>query len=313
MFRPPKPQTPSATKYSKMQRPSVNTLVGLISLILSITALNLPLSSSAATENAQKNTSFPGGVYQWTPPADAEHIKFRNKPVMQIGNTVLVGLPVSQPLGKLSVSYSVNNQQQIHSFEVVEKQYTEQHITLKNKEMVNPKPKQLERIRRESKVQKALYQQVLPAQDLRRGFVLPLQGITTSLFGHRRFFNGEPRNPHSGLDIAADTGTPIIAPADAKVVLVDDLYFNGKTVFLDHGQGLITMYCHMSEHKVAAADTVKQGETIGLVGATGRVTGPHLHWSVSLNGVRVDPLEFQQALASALSSENQLYGNKRGG
>ena len=170
--------------------------------------------------------------------------------------------------------------------------------------MVNPKPKQLERIRRESKVQKALYQQISPAQDLRQGFGLPLQGITTSLFGHRRFFNGEPRNPHSGLDIAADTGTPIIAPADAKVVLVDDLYFNGKTVFLDHGQGLITMYCHMSEHKVEMMDAVKQGDTIGLVGATGRVTGPHLHWSVSLNGVRVDPLEFQQALANALALDN---------
>ena len=288
---------------SKKQKARTNSLAGLMSLVLSIAALNISLISSAKTLDAQKKTSFPGGVYQWTPPEDAEQIKFRSKPVMQIGNTVLVGLPVSQPLGEVSMSYTISNEHQTHTFEIVDKQYTEQHITLKNREMVNPKLEQLERIKRESEVQKALYQQVSPPQDLRRGFVLPIQGITTSLFGHRRFFNGEPRNPHSGLDIAADTGTPIIAPADAKVVLVDDLYFNGKTVFLDHGQGLITMYCHISKHSVAEADTVRQGETIGLVGATGRVTGPHLHWSVSLNGVRVDPLEFQQALASALESK----------
>jgi len=304
MFRPLVRQMLPTAKTSTIRNTGTHAFTGLLGLILCIAALSAPSTGSAATADTAKNTSFPGGVYQWTPPENAEQIRFRNKPVMQIGNTVLLGLPVSQPLGEVSVSYKVNNQQQTHSFEVVDKQYTEQHITLKNREMVNPKPKQLERIRRESKVQKALYQQISPAQDLRQGFVLPLQGITTSLFGHRRFFNGEPRNPHSGLDIAADTGTPIIAPADAKVVLVDDLYFNGKTVFLDHGQGLITMYCHMSEHTVGVADTVKQGDTIGLVGATGRVTGPHLHWSVSLNGVRVDPLEFQQALAGALSLDN---------
>ena len=303
MFKPSVGPMQPANVASKKQKARTNYLARLMSLVLSIAALNISLIGSAQTLDAQKKTSFPGGVYQWTPPEDAEQIKFRNKPVMQIGNTVLVGLPVSQPLGELSLSYTVSNEQQTHIFEVVVKKYTEQHITLKNKEMVNPKPKQLERISRESELQRALYQQVSPPQNLRQGFVLPLKGITTSLFGHRRFFNGEPRNPHSGLDIAADTGTPIHAPADAKVVLVDDLYFNGKTIFLDHGQGLITMYCHMSEYRVAEADTVRQGETIGLVGATGRVTGPHLHWSVSLNGVRVDPLEFQQALATALESK----------
>jgi len=302
MFRLSAPQISPLTTYSKTQKLLQINLAGFMRLILSVAALSLPLPSLATTADSPKSTSFPGGVYQWAAPANAERIKFRNKPVMQVGAMVLIGLPLSQPLGELSLHYTVNNVQQTHRFEVVDKQYTEQHITLKNREMINPKPKQLERIRRESKVQKALYQQVSAAQDLQQGFILPLQGITTSLFGHRRFFNGEPRNPHSGLDIAAATGTPIIAPADAKVVLVDDLYFNGKAVFLDHGQGLITMYCHMSEHKVELADMIKQGDTIGLVGATGRVTGPHLHWSVSLNGVRVDPLEFQQALDGALSS-----------
>ena len=279
-----------------------------IILALSIIALWLSIPSSATTitssSSSQKNTSFPGGVYLWSPPSGAGQIKFRSKPVMRIGNSVLVGLPVSQPLGQVSLSYVLNNQQRAHSFTIVGKEYTEQHITLKNREMVNPKPKQLERIQREAKVQKTLYQQVSAAQDVNQGFILPVKGVTTSLFGHRRFFNGQPRSPHSGLDIAAATGTPIRAPANAKVVLVDDLYFNGKAVFLDHGQGLITMYCHLSEHKVELAELVKQGDTIGLVGATGRVTGPHLHWSVSLNGVRVDPLEFQKTLGEALNLIN---------
>jgi murein DD-endopeptidase MepM/ murein hydrolase activator NlpD len=176
-----------------------------------------------------------------------------------------------------------------HPFEVTEKAYTEQHITLQNREMVNPNPDQLARIREESRRQKALYLRFTEQTLTEGGFILPLEGRISSLFGHRRFFNGQPRNPHSGLDIAAPTGTPVLAPSSGQVILVDDLYYNGKTVFLDHGQGLITMYCHLSEQAVVQGAMVEQRQIIGLVGATGRVTGPHLHWSVSLNGYRVDP------------------------
>ena len=154
--------------------------------------------------------------------------------------------------------------------------------------------------RAEGKRQRAIYAQVSKAIDLSAGFTMPLQGRTTSLFGHRRFFNDQPRSPHSGLDIAAPTGTPITAPEPGTVALVDDLYYNGKTVFLDHGQGLITMYCHLSEQSVTTGQVVEQNQQIGLVGATGRVTGPHLHWSVSLNGYRIDPLTFRSALADAV-------------
>jgi murein DD-endopeptidase MepM/ murein hydrolase activator NlpD len=191
-------------------------------------------------------------------------------------------------------------QELTHTFEIVDKRYTEQRITLKNQEMVTPNPQQLERIRAEGKRQRAIYAQVSKAIDLSAGFTMPLQGRTTSLFGHRRFFNDQPRSPHSGLDIAAPTGTPITAPAPGTVALVDDLYYNGKTVFLDHGQGLITMYCHLSEQSVTTGQVVEQNQQIGLVGATGRVTGPHLHWSVSLNGYRIDPLTFRSALADAV-------------
>ena len=237
-------------------------------------------------------TSVPGGVYVWTPPANATDITFQGSTVMRYGQQVLVGLPVSAKPGPATLRYVVDGQPQRHSFIVEDKTYTEQRLTIENKAMVTPPPETLSRIRAESARQKALYNTFAQSADLSDGFKLPLEGITTSLFGHRRYFNDQPRSPHSGLDIAADTGTPVSAAASATVTLADDLYFNGNTLFLDHGQGLITMYCHLSELLVEEGDQVTQGEVIGLVGATGRVTGPHLHWSVSLNGYRVDPETF---------------------
>ena len=108
----------------------------------------------------------------------------------------------------------------------------------------------------------------------------------------RRFFNGEERNPHAGLDIAVPQGTPVKASADGVVTITGDYFFNGKTVFVDHGQGLISMYCHLSEIDVVKGQRVRRGEVIAKVGSTGRSTGPHLHWTVSLNNQRVDPAIF---------------------
>ena len=117
-------------------------------------------------------------------------------------------------------------------------------------------------------------------------------GRLSSPFGLRRFFNGQERNPHSGLDFAVPSGTPIKAPAAGVVVLVGDYFFNGKTVFVDHGQGFISMFCHMSAVDVKVGDEVPRGGVVGKVGATGRATGPHLHWNISLNDARVDPAIF---------------------
>jgi murein DD-endopeptidase MepM/ murein hydrolase activator NlpD len=122
------------------------------------------------------------------------------------------------------------------------------------------------------------------------GFQRPVPGIANGAFGTRSIFNGQPRQPHSGADFLSPAGTPIVAPAGGRVVLARDLYFTGNTVVIDHGLGLFSLFAHLSTLGVQTDDTVAGGVTIGRVGATGRVTGPHLHWAIRLNGARVDPL-----------------------
>jgi murein DD-endopeptidase MepM/ murein hydrolase activator NlpD len=168
------------------------------------------------------------------------------------------------------------------------KNYPEQRLTIKDKRKVEPNPDDLARIEREQAITVAIKRQFsapAPATD----FTLPANGPLSSRFGLRRIFNGLPRNPHAGLDVAVGTGAPVKAPADGVIANTGDYFFNGNTVFIDHGQGLITAYMHMSRTDVRPGQPVKKGETIGAVGATGRVTGPHLHWAVILNNTPVDP------------------------
>ena len=168
------------------------------------------------------------------------------------------------------------------------KAYPEQRLTIKDKRKVDPDPDDLARIAREREITDALKRRFsadMPQTD----FALPASGPLSSRFGLRRIFNGQPRNPHAGLDVAVGAGAPVRAPAAGVVANTGDYFFNGNTVFVDHGQGLITAYMHLSRIDVRAGQPVKKGESLGAVGATGRVTGPHLHWAVILNNTPVDP------------------------
>ncbi len=155
---------------------------------------------------------------------------------------------------------------------------------------VTPPPEVQERIAWEAELLRTVYQIFTP-QWLGEGrFILPHPGRMAPNFGERRFYNNLPRSTHSGVDISAPAGDPVMASNTGRVVLARDLYFSGKTVILDHGLGLFTVYCHFSRIKVSRGELVRKGDVIGLVGSTGRSTGPHLHWAVKIRDSRVDPI-----------------------
>lgn len=177
------------------------------------------------------------------------------------------------------------------NFKVHDHKYRTQHVTLKNKNKVNPNKKSMNRIIKEMKLKKRLIKTYSPTSP-QLSFIKPVSGRDSGRFGARRVFNKQPRNPHSGMDIASPTGKSIKATAAGKVLYVGDLFFTGKVVYLDHGSGLISLYAHMNKTLVKKGQQIQQGQIIGKVGKTGRATGPHLHWSVYLNGNAVDPALF---------------------
>jgi murein DD-endopeptidase MepM/ murein hydrolase activator NlpD len=155
---------------------------------------------------------------------------------------------------------------------------------------VNPPQPIIARIRREAAEVEHLWTQSEPHRLWDTGFVRPVPGRANGAFGSRSIFNGQPRAPHGGADFLSPAGTPIQAPNGGRIVLARDLYFTGNTVVIDHGLGVFSLLAHLSVMDVHPGELVTRGQTIGRVGATGRVTGPHLHWAVRMNGARVDPL-----------------------
>lgn len=174
------------------------------------------------------------------------------------------------------------------TIDVVEKTFPEQRLDVESK-FVNPPKAELARIEREKKKLDAIYGRRTALPPATAPFVRPVPGEPTSEFGTHRIFNGEPRAPHPGLDLRAATGTPVFAAGAGRVALAESLYYSGGTVIVDHGEGLFTIYAHLSKIEAKVGATVAPGDRLGLSGATGRVTGPHLHWGARVGGTIFDP------------------------
>jgi len=266
----------------------------IVSIALSLLAL------AVSAQELPRIISIPGGIAlvaltPSTQPAPLAY--FSDQRVMVVKHRgywqALVGLPLSLAPGRHAVTFmDRTDTEHERLFEVRPKDYAVQHLTMKQKRFVEPTAEDLNRIGRDREIIHAAFGTwtAHPVPSLR--FDPPTHGRFSSGFGLRRFFNNQPRQPHSGIDIAAPQGATVVAPAPGVVLETGNYFFNGNTVFLNHGQGLISMFNHMKKVLVAPGMQVARGQQIGEIGMTGRVTGPHLHWSVSLNNSRIDPVLF---------------------
>ncbi len=270
-------------------------------MIVMVTAwLGWAASSAGAADKMLPDARLvPGGVALVridAPAHAAPRASLAGAPVMVLRQgdhwLAVVGIPLATVPGKLSLAVEQQDGTRSKLELVVKpKQYAEQRLRVAPR-MVELSPEDLARADRERPIIQAALATFSDAPPATLRLQQPVPGPRSSSYGLRRVFNGKPRSPHTGMDIAAPAGTPIMAPVRGKVVAAGDYFFNGNTVILDHGQGLVTMYGHMSSISVAIGDVVETGAVIGKVGATGRATGPHLHWGVTLNRTMVDPALF---------------------
>lgn len=286
---------PTQLAASRQWRVSTATIALLTAL------LSTPTAHAVESASFIEQSSVPGGISlvelgpvnseePQTPPS----VKWNGKDVAVFERNgvylAAIGLPLGTEPGTQTLTATrADGTRQTIDFSIEPFAYEEQRLVIKNKRKVNPAPIDMERINRENKRLKVV-KSYRAESMIASGFNWPLAGIMSSPFGLRRFFNDQPRRPHGGIDIAAPEGEPIMAPADGIVIDTGDYFFNGNSVFIEHGLGLQTFYAHMSRIDVQEGDRISQGDIIGAVGETGRVTGPHLHWSVGLNGTWVNPL-----------------------
>ena len=270
-----------------------NSFLFLVFLISS--CANLPTNEVSKNCLFPVNNNYPGGLINHT--LENSYQDLENK--LRVGNlkffvcrsddsglNILAPIPLSYKENVIKLTFQ---DKLISSIDIEDKFYRESRIEIQNRDLVSPPSSMQDRIREEYQqgvIAKNTYTQVGLTQAT---MSLPLIGITSSEFGVRRFINGQPRNRHIGLDIAADEGTPVNAPMQGKVILSGNFFYKGNVVYIDHGDGLVSSYSHLSKKAVNLNQKVSKGEVLGYVGSTGRVTGPHLHWEVFLLGIPINP------------------------
>ncbi len=260
--------------------------------------LILYLSSSVAIA-FPRNDSKPGGV-AIIPVAPAStgkpYVSYHARPVALVKGKrnwlAIIGISLKTRPGTEQIKIrTATGKVHYKKFKVRAYHYRTQRLSIKNKNKVNPNKKSQRRIEREFFIKQKLRKTFSPNPP-RLNFIRPTTGRDSGRFGLKRILNGQKRNPHSGMDIAAPRGRSVKAPAAGRVIFTGNLFFTGNVIYLDHGNGLISLYAHLSKINVRKNQWVRQGQIIGKVGKTGRVTGAHLHWSVYLNGNAVDPALF---------------------
>ena len=262
--------------------------------LLSAMLATAVLQSAEPAKLPFKPSPVPGGVAVIALPAKAAApvVTYRGEPVLTRrsgpGWVAVVGIPLSAKPGEQAIEVDGR----AVTFTVKPKRYPEQRVKLANQRHVTPNAEDEARIAREQVLMapawKAWPETLVPSLSFRQ----PTPGDLTASFGLRRIFNGVPRSPHSGLDIRAPQGQAVRAPAPGRVVLTGDFFYSGNAVFIAHGEGVVSLLCHLSKISVKEGQVLQAGDLVGEVGKTGRASGPHLHWSLSLNNARVDPRLF---------------------
>ena len=282
--------------YPSLSLNQLNTIFFVIASRFQILALAL-LSHSSLALALPQNNPVPGGLLVFAlPSADITQVTFQDHRVAIVEENqkryALVGLALDIKPGKNQLEMTTNASTKIrHAFNVRDKSYTVQRLIVKDQRKVDPTAEDMIRIQAEQ-IRMDRARNSWTDSPARFDFTQPVSGRVSSIFGLRRYFNNQPRKPHAGLDLAAAEGTPIQAVESGTVIESGDFFFSGNMVYIDHGQGLISLYAHMHNINVKTGDKIQRGQIIGSVGQTGRVTGPHLHLAVIINQTLVDPVLF---------------------